>query len=95
MSFSCVLFLDDDVDPYATAEIPPPLATANKEPLVEAKQELETQTSLPPKSPARSVMAADAAEVQSSLMDDEQASSSLPPAAASNSPPVCKVRHRR
>lgn len=91
MCFLYVLFLDDVVDPYATAETPPPPATANTKPLVEAKQELQTQTPLPPKSAAHSVVATDAAEVQSSLVDDEQAFSSLPPAAASNSPPVCNI----
>lgn len=77
---------DENVEPQVSAETPPPPATANTEPLVEAKQEVGEQVVLP-ESPAHSAVAAAATEVQSPLLKDVQSSSSSLPSAASSTPP--------
>lgn len=77
---------DENTEPHVSAETPPPPATVNTEPLVDAKKEMETQITQPPELSAHSVAAA--TEALSPLLKDEQSSSSLPPTAASTTPPA-------
>lgn len=79
---------DENTESHVSAETPPPLATANAEPVVEAEHEMGAQIALPPGSATNAVAAAATTEVQSPLIKDEQSSSSLPPAAASPTPPA-------
>lgn len=78
---------DENVEPQVSAETPPPPATANTEPLVEAKQEVGDQMTLLPESAVHSVVAAAATEAQSPLLKDVQSSSPSLPSAASSTPP--------
>ncbi|XP_070829542.1 eukaryotic translation initiation factor 4 gamma 1a isoform X2 [Chaetodon trifascialis] len=79
---------DENMEPPASAETPPPLAIANTEPVVEAKQEMDNQMTPPAELAAQSVAPAAAIEVPSPLIKDQQSSSSLSPTAASTTPPA-------
>ncbi len=72
----------------ASAETPPPPATANTEPVVEAKQEMDNQITPPAELAAQSVAPTAATEVPSPLIKDQQSSSSPPPAEASAPTPA-------
>lgn len=93
MCFLCFFFLtpDDNVEPQIGTETPPPPSSANAEPLVEAKEEVAAQVTLPPDSSAQPVMEAVAApEVQPPVTKDVQSPPSTPAAAtaaASAAPP--------
>lgn len=76
------------MEPPAGAETPPPLAIANTEPVVEAKQEMDNEITPPAELAAQSVAPVAATEVPSPLIKDQQSSSSLSPAAASTTPPA-------
>lgn len=71
---------DENAEHHVGAENPPPPTTANSEPLVEDKQETETQNTLAPE-------LASATEVHSPLIKEEQSPPSLPPDTASATPP--------
>lgn len=80
-------FPEENLEPPASAETPPPPATANADPVVEAKQEMDNQITTP-ESAAQSVTSTAATEVPAPLIKDQQSSSPLPPAAASSTPPA-------
>lgn len=77
---------DEHTEPHVSTETPPPPATANTQPLVDAKQEMETQITQPPELSTHSVAAV--TEALSPSIKDEQSSSPLPPSAASTTPPA-------
>uniref|UniRef100_A0A3P8SDH7 Eukaryotic translation initiation factor 4 gamma, 1a n=1 Tax=Amphiprion percula TaxID=161767 RepID=A0A3P8SDH7_AMPPE len=79
---------DENAELPGSAETPPPPATANTEPVLEAKQETDSQIALPTELAAQSVAAAAATEVPSPLIKDQQPPPSLPAGAASTTPPA-------
>ncbi|KAE8290913.1 Eukaryotic translation initiation factor 4 gamma 1 [Larimichthys crocea] len=74
---------DENVEPPASPETPPLPATANTEPVVEAKQETDNQITPPAELATQSVAPAAATEVPTPLIKDQQSSAPLPSAAAS------------
>uniref|UniRef100_A0A7N8XKZ0 Eukaryotic translation initiation factor 4 gamma, 1a n=1 Tax=Mastacembelus armatus TaxID=205130 RepID=A0A7N8XKZ0_9TELE len=66
--------------PPAGIETPPPPSTANTEPVVEAKQEIDNE---PAELATQSVGTTGATEVPSPLLEDQQSPSAFPPAAPS------------
>lgn len=84
-AFSFCFCPDENVERHVGTENPPPPITANTEPLVEAKQETETENTPPPELGTHSL--APAADVHSSLIKDEPSPPSLPLAVASATPP--------
>lgn len=79
---------DDNVEPQISPETPPPPSPASAEPLLEVKQEVAAQLTLPPESSAQPVVEAVAApEVQPPMTKDVQSPPSPPAAAASVAPP--------
>lgn len=85
-AFSFCFCPDENVERHVGTENPPPPITANTEPLVEVKQETETQNTPPPELGTHSL--ASAADVHSSLRKDEQSPPSLLLAVASATPPT-------
>nr|XP_046263507.1 eukaryotic translation initiation factor 4 gamma 1a isoform X3 [Scatophagus argus] len=79
---------DEDMEPPASGETPPPPSTANTEPVVEAKQEMDNQITPPAELATHSVAPAAATEVPSALIKDQQSSSSVSQAAESTTAPV-------
>ncbi|XP_019959157.2 eukaryotic translation initiation factor 4 gamma 1a isoform X2 [Paralichthys olivaceus] len=73
---------DDNMEPAVSAETPPPPATADTEPVLEAKQEVDSQMLVCAESDVPSVAPTAATEDPSPLINDEQSPSSLPPAVA-------------
>ncbi|XP_029929682.1 eukaryotic translation initiation factor 4 gamma 1a isoform X2 [Myripristis murdjan] len=72
--------------PPPTAETPPPPATENPEPVVEAKQEMDSQTVSPTELATQCVASVPVIEVPTPLAEDQQPPSSLPPAAVCTPP---------
>uniref|UniRef100_A0A7N9APM0 Eukaryotic translation initiation factor 4 gamma, 1a n=1 Tax=Mastacembelus armatus TaxID=205130 RepID=A0A7N9APM0_9TELE len=68
------------MEPPAGIETPPPPSTANTEPVVEAKQEIDNE---PAELATQSVGTTGATEVPSPLLEDQQSPSAFPPAAPS------------
>uniref|UniRef100_A0A8D0DBD3 Eukaryotic translation initiation factor 4 gamma, 1a n=1 Tax=Sander lucioperca TaxID=283035 RepID=A0A8D0DBD3_SANLU len=79
---------DENTEPSASAETPPPLAIANTEPVVEAKQEMDNQMTPPAELAVQSVAPTAAAEVTSPLIKDLQSPPSLPAATAASTTTV-------
>ncbi|GLD51099.1 eukaryotic translation initiation factor 4 gamma 1-like isoform X4 [Lates japonicus] len=79
---------DENMETPASSETPPPPATPNAEPMVEAKQEKDTQVTPSAELAAQSVAPTAATEVPSPSIKDQQPPSSLPPAEASTTPPA-------
>uniref|UniRef100_A0A667Z0H5 Eukaryotic translation initiation factor 4 gamma, 1a n=1 Tax=Myripristis murdjan TaxID=586833 RepID=A0A667Z0H5_9TELE len=88
-------FWDENMEPAATAETPPPPPTAetppppateNPEPVVEAKQEMDSQTVSPTELATQCVASVPVIEVPTPLAEDQQPPSSLPPAAVCTPP---------
>ncbi|XP_026170438.1 eukaryotic translation initiation factor 4 gamma 1a isoform X2 [Mastacembelus armatus] len=71
---------DESMEPPAGIETPPPPSTANTEPVVEAKQEIDNE---PAELATQSVGTTGATEVPSPLLEDQQSPSAFPPAAPS------------
>ncbi|XP_034743085.1 eukaryotic translation initiation factor 4 gamma 1a isoform X4 [Etheostoma cragini] len=78
---------DENTEPPASAESPPSLATANTEPVVEAKQETENQMIPPAELAVQSVAPTAAAEVPCPMIKDLQSLCSLPAASTTTAPP--------
>ncbi|XP_039999691.1 eukaryotic translation initiation factor 4 gamma 1a [Xiphias gladius] len=78
---------DENVEPPVSTETPPPPVTANTEPVVEAKQEMDSQMTPSAESATQSVGPTAATEVPSPLIKDQQSPSSLSPAVASTTTP--------
>ncbi|XP_032386526.1 eukaryotic translation initiation factor 4 gamma 1a isoform X3 [Etheostoma spectabile] len=78
---------DENTEPPTSAESPPPLATANTEPVVEVKQELENQMIPPAELAVQSVAPTAVAEVPCPLIKDLQSPCSLPAASTTTAPP--------
>uniref|UniRef100_A0A4W6DTL1 Eukaryotic translation initiation factor 4 gamma, 1a n=1 Tax=Lates calcarifer TaxID=8187 RepID=A0A4W6DTL1_LATCA len=74
--------------PASSETPPPPPATPNAEPMVESKQEKDTQVTPSAELAAQSVAPTAATEVPSPSIKDQQPPSSLPPAVASTTPPA-------
>lgn len=72
-----------------SAETPPPISAASTEDLVEPKEEMEMQMTLPPEIAAHSIAAP--TEVQSPLIKDEHSPSSLSPPATFAATPTDTV----
>ncbi|XP_040910483.1 eukaryotic translation initiation factor 4 gamma 1a isoform X2 [Toxotes jaculatrix] len=83
-----VTIRDENIDAPASAETPPPPATANTEPVVEAKQETDSQMTPSAELAAHSVAPTTATELPSPLIKDQQSPSPLPPAVASTTTPA-------
>ncbi|XP_042352934.1 eukaryotic translation initiation factor 4 gamma 1a isoform X2 [Plectropomus leopardus] len=83
---------DENMEPPISAETPPPPATANTEPVVEAKQETDSQVTPPAELAAQCVAPKAAAEVPSPLIKDQQSPSPLPAAAAP--PPAAEAENK-
>ncbi|KAM6990606.1 eukaryotic translation initiation factor 4 gamma 1a isoform 2-T2 [Tautogolabrus adspersus] len=79
---------DESMEPPVSADTPPPVATENTEPVVEAKEETDNQISPAPEISSQTVAPAAATDVPSLLIKEQQSSSSLPPAAASTTAPA-------
>ncbi|XP_050925976.1 eukaryotic translation initiation factor 4 gamma 1a isoform X3 [Lates calcarifer] len=80
---------DENMETPASSETPPPPpATPNAEPMVESKQEKDTQVTPSAELAAQSVAPTAATEVPSPSIKDQQPPSSLPPAVASTTPPA-------
>uniref|UniRef100_A0A667YPJ2 Eukaryotic translation initiation factor 4 gamma, 1a n=1 Tax=Myripristis murdjan TaxID=586833 RepID=A0A667YPJ2_9TELE len=94
-SFNLFYLPDENMEPAATAETPPPPPTAetppppateNPEPVVEAKQEMDSQTVSPTELATQCVASVPVIEVPTPLAEDQQPPSSLPPAAVCTPP---------
>ncbi|KAI3374949.1 hypothetical protein L3Q82_021474, partial [Scortum barcoo] len=79
---------DENMETPTSAETPPPPVTANTEPVVEAKQEMDNQITPPAELATQSVAPTAATEVPSPLIKDQQSSSSPPPAEAPTTTPA-------
>ncbi|XP_053185317.1 eukaryotic translation initiation factor 4 gamma 1a isoform X2 [Scomber japonicus] len=79
---------EENAEPSASAESPPPPPTVNPEPVVEAKQEMDSQMEPPTELAAQSVAPTPAAEVPTPSIKDQQSPAPLPPAATSTPPPA-------
>uniref|UniRef100_A0AAX7TQG4 Eukaryotic translation initiation factor 4 gamma, 1a n=1 Tax=Astatotilapia calliptera TaxID=8154 RepID=A0AAX7TQG4_ASTCA len=71
-----------------SAETPPSLAAANAEPVLESKQEVDSQIVLPTELAAQSVAPVATTEVPSTLIKDQQSPPSLPPGATLTTTPA-------
>ncbi|XP_028282693.1 eukaryotic translation initiation factor 4 gamma 1a isoform X2 [Parambassis ranga] len=82
---------EENTEPPASTETPPPTATANTEPVVEAKQELDSQIAPPTELAAHPEGPTAATEVPSSSVKDQQPPPSLSPEAPSTPDPPAAV----
>ncbi|CAN9503434.1 unnamed protein product [Ophioblennius macclurei] len=64
---------DENTEPPPSAETPPPPASANAQPVVEAKQETDSQIALPTELVSQSVVSPAATEVPPPLIKEQQA----------------------
>ncbi|XP_056246690.1 eukaryotic translation initiation factor 4 gamma 1a isoform X2 [Seriola aureovittata] len=87
-SATTVMRKDEITEPPASAETPPPPATVNAEPVVEAKQETDSQVTPSAELATQSVAPTAATEVPSPSIKDQQTPASLPPAVASTATPA-------
>ncbi|AWP04062.1 putative eukaryotic translation initiation factor 4 gamma 1-like [Scophthalmus maximus] len=79
---------DENMESSVTADTPPPPATADTEPVIEAKQETDSQMAVCAESAAQSAASPADTEVPSPLIEEQQPPSSLPPAVASTPTPA-------
>lgn len=79
---------DDNTERPTSAETPPSLAAANAEPVLESKQEVDSQIVLPTELAAQSVAPVATTEVPSTLIKDQQSPPSLPPGATLTTTPA-------
>uniref|UniRef100_A0A3Q4HR33 Eukaryotic translation initiation factor 4 gamma, 1a n=1 Tax=Neolamprologus brichardi TaxID=32507 RepID=A0A3Q4HR33_NEOBR len=79
---------DDNTERPTSSETPPSLAAANAEPVLESKQEVDSQIVLPTELAAQSVAPVATTEVPSTLIKDQQSPPSLPPGATLTTTPA-------
>lgn len=77
---------DENIEPPAGTETPPPTAIADTEAVVEVKMEIESNLTPPADLAAPCVATTAATEVPSPVMKDQQSPSSLPPAEPATTP---------
>ncbi|XP_056148646.1 eukaryotic translation initiation factor 4 gamma 1a [Lampris incognitus] len=83
-----VMSIDENTDPPAIAETPPPPAPANPEPVVEAQQENDAQIALPTEPSSQLVASAVTIEVPTPVAEEQQSAPSLLPPEADLSTPL-------
>uniref|UniRef100_A0A3Q0S2K1 Eukaryotic translation initiation factor 4 gamma, 1a n=1 Tax=Amphilophus citrinellus TaxID=61819 RepID=A0A3Q0S2K1_AMPCI len=79
---------DENAEHPASVETPPPCATANAEPVLESKQEVDSQIAPPTELAAQSVAPVATTEVPCTLIKDQQSPPSLPPGAPLTTTPA-------
>lgn len=92
--FNCLVSLcpDENAEHPASAETPPPHTTANPEPVVESKQEVDSQIASPTELAAQPVAPVATTEVPCTLMKDQQSPPSLTPGAPLTTTPTEAVK---
>uniref|UniRef100_A0A669BKA7 Eukaryotic translation initiation factor 4 gamma, 1a n=1 Tax=Oreochromis niloticus TaxID=8128 RepID=A0A669BKA7_ORENI len=83
-----VLYIYDNTERPTSAETPPSLAAGNAEPVLESKQEVDSQIVPSTELAAQSVAPVATTEVPSTLIKDQQSPPSLPPGATLTTTPA-------